>query len=236
MCSNYEPVTASDRLLAFFGVVRGDNELPFEFQKQAWPTALAPFIRLDQNGRRRIEAGRWGLLPHFAKELAYGRRTYNARTETVATLPSFKDAWKRGQRCIVPAESVFEPCWETGKAVRWRIQQPGGVPMGIAGLWADHPTLKDGSGEPVLSFTMLTVNADGHPVFQRMHKPGDEKRMVVILAPDDYDHWLTCDHDEARRLCRQWLGPLDASPAPLPPRKSAAKKGEPSPDDSGDLF
>ena len=98
-----------------------------------WPTGLAPFVRLaeDGSGNRRVDDGAFGLLPVFAKELAYGRKTYNARTETVAKLPSFRSAWKQGKRCIVPAECIFEPNWETGKAVRWRIHQPGEVPMGL---------------------------------------------------------------------------------------------------------
>lgn len=198
MCSNYKPVTRLDHLVSFFGVSRDFTEPPPEWDPEIWPLRLAPF---------------------FAKETAYGRKTFNARTETVAILPSFRDAWRRGQRCIVPAEAIYEPCYETGKAVRWRIEQSGGVPLGIAGIWTEHPTLTRQDGTPLMSFAMLTVNADGHPVFQRMHAPQDEKRMVVILHPNDYDRWLTCSLDEAPSYFRQWLGPLYAYPKPLPPRK-----------------
>ena len=135
MCSNYRPVTRIDRLLTFFGVERGRDEAPAD----VFPLGLAPFIRLAPHGEdasgRTVEDGIFGLLPSFASEIAYGRRTYNARSETVARLASFKDAWARGQRCIVPAECFFEPSWESGKAVRWRIGQPGDVPMGIAGIY-----------------------------------------------------------------------------------------------------
>lgn len=182
MCSNYVAVTRVDRLLTFFGVERNPNEPPPEFDAEVWPLGLAPFIRRagEGSGSRAIEEGGFGLLPHFAKELAYGRRTYNARSETVHELPSFREAWKRGQRCVVPAEAVFEPCYESGKAVRWRIGQPGDVPMGIAGVYTRHPTFKDKHGKPLFTFAMLTVNAEGHPVLKRMHKPTDEKRMVCI--------------------------------------------------------
>lgn len=229
MCANYEPVAASDRLLAFFGVVRGADELPFEFQQQAWPTGLAPFIRLDRSGQRVAEGGHFGLVPHFARELVYGRKTYNARSETVASLPSFRAAWARGQRCIVPAEAIHEPCWETGKAVRWRIQRPGGVPMGIAGIYVEHPTMTGADGRPLLSFAMLTVNATGHPVFGRMHRPDDEKRMVVILDGEDYDRWLTCSRDEATAFFRPWPGALEAAPDPLPARKPGGPMRAPPP-------
>jgi putative SOS response-associated peptidase YedK len=220
MCSNYETVTRADRLLAFFGVVREGKEPPLV----TWPTGLAPFIRLaeDGSGKRRVDDGAFGMVPPFAKELVYGRKTYNARAETVAKLPSFRNAWRRGQRCIVPAEAIFEPYYETAesKPVRWRIQQPGEVPMGIAGIWETWSNPE--TGENVFSFAMLTVNADGHPIMSRFHKWVEEKRMVVILAPEEYDPWLTCSIADAPKFFKQWMGQLDASPAPLPPRAKKA--------------
>lgn len=221
MCSNYRAESRIDHLVSFFGVVRDKHEPPAEFNSEIWPLGLAPMIRLDEKGRRRVEAGQFGLVPHWAKEVAFGRRTYNSRSETVATLPSFRDAWKRCQRCIIPVEAIYEPCYESGKAVRWCIEQAGQVPMGVAGIWVDHPTLTRNDGSPVLSFSMLTVNANGHAVFQRMHGPEDEKRMVVILHPDNYDTWLTGSTEEAADLFQQWRGALEAYPKPLPPRKSS---------------
>jgi putative SOS response-associated peptidase YedK len=220
MCSNYRPVTRGDWMLTYFGVERDfGKELPPE----AWPTGIAPFIRLNELGKRMVDAGHFGLLPHFAKEIAYGRRTFNARSETVHKLASFRAAWARAQRCIIPAEAVYEPCWETGKAVRWEISQPGRIPFGIAGIFSSW---RDPSGKETPSMSMLTVNAEGNPVFQRMHKPGDEKRMVVILRPDEYDDWLTCSVDEASRFFRQWTEQLEAQPKPLAPR---TKRTEPQP-------
>ncbi|MGO4394440.1 SOS response-associated peptidase family protein [Variovorax sp. M-6] len=108
------------------------SRLPSPFSPD-WLRSSAWSKTVQEN--RRVDDGAFGLLPYFAKELAYGRRTYNARSETVATLPSFRDAWRRSQRCVVPAEAILEPSYETSKAVRWRIQQPGEVPMGIAGIY-----------------------------------------------------------------------------------------------------
>ena len=100
--------------------------------------------------------------------------------------------------------------------------------MGIAGIWFRHPWMKDKAGEAVLSFAMLTVSGAGHIVFQRMHKPDDEKRMVLILDPAEYDRWLQCPVEEASTFFKQWQGPLDAFPAPLPPRgKPKPAAGEP---------
>uniref|UniRef100_UPI003752E0FA SOS response-associated peptidase n=1 Tax=Undibacterium sp. TaxID=1914977 RepID=UPI003752E0FA len=129
----------------------------------------------------------FGLVPHWAKEATFGRRTYNARSETVHEKPTFRDAWRKGQHCIVPAAAIYEPDWRSGKANATRIQRTDGKPMGIAGLWADC-TLP--SGEKINSFTMLTLNADDHPFMRNFHKPDDEKRIVAILPEDSYDDWL----------------------------------------------
>lgn len=199
-----------DRLLTFFGVERDRDELPTD----VFPTGLAPFIRLAEPGsaNKIVQDGAFGLLPSFAKEVAYGRRTYNARSETVATLPSYRDAWRRGQRCIVPAEAIFEPSYETGRAVRWRIGQAGAVPMGIAGIYSRW---RSPDGQLLYSFAMLTVNADDHPLMRRFHKPQEEKRMVAVLDPVDYDAWLQCRPSDAPAFMQQWNGSLIAEADPL---------------------
>lgn len=220
MCSNYEAVTRADRLLSFFGVVREGDEKPVI----AFPTNMAPFIRLGENGsgHRRVSEGAFGLLPGFAKELVYGKKTYNARSETVHRLPSFRNAWRMGQRCVIPAEGIYEPYYETpeSKPVRWRIQQHGEVPLGIAGIWEKWV---DADGREFFSFAMVTVNADTHPIMSKFHKHGEEKRMVIILDPEEYDEWLSCPVHEAPKFFRQWMGPLDTFPAPLPPRPKKEK-------------
>ncbi|MEO6623731.1 MAG: SOS response-associated peptidase family protein [Burkholderiaceae bacterium] len=214
MCANYQPVTRMDRLLTYFGVERKPDDVS---PPEIWPLGMAPFIRLHEegSGNKVVEDGVFGLLPHFAKELAYGRRTYNARSETIHQLPSFRDSWERARRCIIPAEAIFEQCYETGKAVRWCIRQPGDVPMGIAGLYRPW---RGPDGRLLWTFAMTTVNAAGHPVYERMHAPGEEKRMVTILHPQEYDRWLLCPPAEAVTFFTQWHGPLEAFPAPLPPR------------------
>ena len=220
VCSNYLPVTRSDRMLKFFGIARERDELPADL----WPLGLAPFIRIaeDGSGNPVCDDGVFGLLPHFAVEMAQGRKTYNARTETVARLPSFRDAWRKAQRCIIPAEAIYEPNWESGVSERWIIRRPGEVAMGIAGIYTRwHDTQH---GRELFSFAMLTVNADGHPVMQRFHRPGDEKRMVVILPEADYGAWLACPVAEAAGFFKQYMGPLDAQAAALPGRMPKAPK------------
>jgi putative SOS response-associated peptidase YedK len=235
MCANYQPVTRMDRMLTFFGVERDRDEVPHD----VFPTGLAPFIRRaeDGSGNKLVADGAFGLLPFFAKEIAYGRKTYSARSENVAKLPSFREAWRRGQRCIIPAESIFEPNWETGKAVRWRIGQHGDVPMGIAGVYEKW---RSPEGVEMYSFAMLTVNADTHPLMNRFHRPGEEKRMVVILHPTAYDDWLACPIGEAQRFFTQWAGELLAVPDPLlrAPRTISGKVivPPPRPPETNELF
>lgn len=212
MCANYHPVTAQDRLLSYFGVRRPPGEVPPE---SAFPGYLAPFILRERHRielQRETRLGLFGLIPHWSRDLAIGRRTYNARSETVHEKPSFRDAWRFGRRCIVPAEAIFEPNYESGRAVRWRIFRKDGQPMGIAGLWG---VWRGPDGRELLSFTMLTVNADAHPLMNRFHRPGEEKRMVVILDEAEYDAWLDCPPERMREFLRPYPADLlDARPDP----------------------
>ncbi|MBM3974756.1 MAG: SOS response-associated peptidase [Planctomycetes bacterium] len=217
MCSNYRAPTDMGRMQRHFAAALDLPPPPGE----TWPLDRAAVVRAaDGPGTARdATLGQFGLLPHWAKEPSFGRSTYNARSETAATKPSFRDAWRKGQRCVVPADWIYEPCWETGKAVRWRIARADGAPLAIAGLWSRwQPT----QGEPVVTFTMLTVNADGHELMQRFHKPGDERRMVVVLEGDEIDGWLTAPAAMMAAWMRRCPAErLVAAADPLPPRPRA---------------
>ncbi len=148
---------------------------------------------------RQAKLGVFGLIPAWAQDPKIARHTYNARSETVAAKPSFRDAWRRAQHCIVPAEAIFEPDWRSGKAVAQRIGQHDGQPLGLAGLWS---LWRDSLGTDLYSFTLLTVNADAHPFMSQFHKPGEEKRMVVVLPPERYDDWLQSGPAQAMDFLR----------------------------------
>jgi len=121
-------------------------------------------------------------------KLEWARRTYNARSETVAEKGAIRLAWAAGQRCILPADAIYEPSYESGNPLRWRIAKAGGLPMGIAGIYT---AWTNPEGKEIFAMSMLTVNADDHPFMKRFHAPGHEKRMVVILEPSDFDGWLS---------------------------------------------
>jgi len=91
------------------------------------------------------------------------------RFDEIATKPSFKDPWRFGKRCVIPAWSFDEPNRETGRNVWWRFRRADGTQWGIAGLW--NTWTDKATGELIPSYTMLTINADAHPLMRRIHKP-----------------------------------------------------------------
>lgn len=173
MCADYTP-SRKEQIEKSFRAGYPLLNLPPE----AWPGYMAPIVRgyHEVPGDLEMTPVMFGMVPHWADH-KLARQTYNARTETVASKPSFRSAWKCKQFCIIPAANFFEPNYETGKPVRWRIERADGAPIAIAGIWEYRPA------DQLLSFSMLTINADGHPLMQHFHKPDDEKRMVMILEP-----------------------------------------------------
>lgn len=208
MCSRYRPTDEAVLAQHFMATWR-HAPAQGELKPEAYPGYKAPFIRRPPElssgdeavPMREAVVGLFGLLPFWAKDTKLTKSTYNARSETVATKPSFREAWKRGQHCIVPAAAIYEPDWRTGKHIPTRISRADGNPLGIAGLWERW---KSPAGEEVHSLTMLTVNADSHPFMRDFHRPEDEKRMVVILHESQFDAWLDAPAAESMEFMRQF--------------------------------
>ena len=202
MCSHYESVKDRETLKSHFSI----DTIPEGMKEDLWPSYLGTFVRNTEAGTdREMLLGSFGLIPHWSTDTKIARNTYNARSETVAEKPSYRDAWRLGRRCIIPADAIYEPDWRTGKAMPSRISRVDGKPMGIAGLWTGWKTP---DGEILRSYTMLTINADTHPLMQLFHKPTDEKRMVVILPDDQYGNWLSCVGEESREFLREYPAEL----------------------------
>ena len=205
MCSHYQGVKDQERLRRHFGVAAPADP----GREDLWPGYVGSFIRrhplagVGDEAVPPLEAltGMFGLVPHWSADTKIARHTYNARSETVVVKPSFRDAWKHGQHCIIPAEAFFEPDWRSGRAVATRIASADGAPLGLAGLWSRW---RSPQGELVHSYTMLTINADNHPLMQQFHKPGEEKRMVVVLAPQLYQAWLAAPQAKAHDFLAAW--------------------------------
>ena len=179
MGSHYQGIKERERYVKQFGFMPPTDEGKFD----VWPCYVANFLRRHREAdvgdeavpTREAMSGIFGLFPHWATDAAMGRRIYNARSETVAVKPSFRDVWKNGHHCIIPAEAFFEPDWRTGKAVTTRIARADGEPMGIAGLWSSWKSPKG----VVHSFTMLTISADSHDLMCQFHSKGSMNHRLV---------------------------------------------------------
>lgn len=219
MCNRY--VTPSQAEIERLWHI-GNRNQPRWWEAAVHPRAAGPFVRAH-NTERELVVGQWALIPHFAKSAKLTYQTNNARSEELASKASYRQPWQRGQRCIIPAMSFDEPCWETGRNVWWQFQRSDGTPWGLAGLW--NTWTDPGTGEVLESYTMLTINADEHPLMRRMHKPdpkkpatAQDKRSVIPIEVSDVDCWLTGSVEEASSLLR--LAPENifaAKPFEVPP-------------------
>ena len=195
MCINFTATRNNPWVKEHFKLDLPAGDYPLE----AYPGYLAPLVvKSHQTGRVACGLAKFGLIPSWAKDDKISRHTYNARSETVHEKPSYRAAWKQRRYGIALVDNFFEPNYVTGKAQRWRIELGSHEPFGIASIW---DTWTDpNTGELVTSFSMLTVNADEHPVMKQFHKPGDEKRAPVILAPTQFDEWLSADQSHAAEM------------------------------------
>jgi len=194
MCVQYLTTVNTDWVKARF-----DLDLPASTVHDVFPTYPGIIILKSHiTQRTAIGPARFGLIPSWAKDDGFGRKTYNARSETVSDKPSYKHAWTQRHYALALAEAFYEPCYESGKAVRTKIQQVNREPMAIASIW-DTWTEPE-TGELIVSFSMLTIEAGKHPLMNRCHKPEDEKRTVVPLRPELFHDWLNATPDTARSL------------------------------------
>ena len=197
MCTNFTPTRKAPWVKAHFGIDLPTSDYPAE----AYPGYAAPIVVKSHNsGRVACGLARFGLIPSWAKDDKISRHTYNARSETVIEKPSYRNTWKQRKYAISLLDNFYEPSYESGKAERWKIELADKEPFGIASLWE---TWTDPiSGELVTSFTMLTVNADDHPVMNQFHRLGDEKRTPVVLSTSQFDQWLSADETQAKAMMK----------------------------------
>ena len=168
----------------------------------------------ERTRQRVLVPAQWGLVPHWVKSASDAKlrapKLVNAKSDTASTGTAFRDAWLAGQRCIVPMVAFYEDDWRTGKAVPTRIARVDGKPMGIAGLWSRW---QGADGEVILSYCLLTVNANNHALLRRYGQSGSEKSMPAILNEGAYDAWLTARPEKAKEFMRQYAAQwLTANP------------------------
>jgi putative SOS response-associated peptidase YedK len=142
-------------------------------------------VVFDREGKRVLDEFRWGLIPRWAKDPAIGNKLINARAETVASLPSFRDAFKQ-RRCVIPATRYYEWQRAGSRKIPHSIARPDGAPMSFAGLWEVWRDVT--TGELVYSCVIITTEANA--ALARIHD-----RMPVILPDDAIAAWLEPDAD-----------------------------------------
>ncbi len=154
---------------------------------------------------RALVTAQFGLVPHWVKSASDGRlralKLVNAKIDSLTTGTAFRDAWLNGQRCIIPLHSFQVDDLRPGKALPTRITRIDGMPMGAAGLWARWT---GDEGETIISFAMITINANAHELMNRYGQPGNDKAMPAILNEGAYDAWLQAKVNKAKEFLRPY--------------------------------
>jgi putative SOS response-associated peptidase YedK len=178
MCGRYATTRGAGDLAALFEAAP-DPDLPaLRPRYNLAPTDPAPVVRTSRRRDGRVlSVGRWGLLPHWARDRRAAARMINARAETVQTTPAYAAAFA-SRRALVPADGWYEWQRRDGARQAYFLTARNGSVLALAGLWSrwgDHG---------LLTFSVVTTAAAGD--LAAVHD-----RMPLVLAPDDWDRWLT---------------------------------------------
>lgn len=209
MCGRYDLSESPAAIRAEFQV----PEVPtFRGGADLRPTQMLPIVRLDRDVHRECVLARWGLVPHWAPDLKFGSRCFNARSETLAKAPAFRSAL-RSRRCLVPLNAFYEWSGPPGRRLRHRIAPEGRELFALAGLWE-----RWGQGdEQVDSYTVITCPAN--EAIAAIHG-----RMPVILDGADREAWL---EEPRAELLRPYRGRLVISGlSEMPPRAAPVERDE----------
>lgn len=173
MCGRFTITHPNEALAALFDAVPG-NDLPDAPRFNICPTNAVAVVTSAGSGRR-LQAMRWGLIPPWFKAPNDGPLIINARSDTVATKPAFRES-VRQRRCIIPASGFYE--WTEGPAksrLPFYITRADGQPMALAGLWQAWGDM----------LTCAVVSTEAGPGMAGIHD-----REPVILNPQDWPLWL----------------------------------------------
>ena len=213
MCNRYrlEHKTIDDFVRDFselkIPLVFADGAVPnLPSRRDIRPTNKAVIFRpmdpISPSDGLEVVQARWGLVPFFSKAIDRRFLCTNARSETVATTPSYRDPFKR-RRCLVAADGYYEWTGEKGAKTKWLFTRTDGAAMIFPGLW-DSATI---DGERLESFTMLTC-APG-PDQANYHD-----RQPVVLEPEQWASWLDLSADVASLLNGSIAGSIHVEVAP----------------------
>ena len=190
MCGRFVITSPPAALRQMFGYADQPNFPP---RHNIAPTQPIPVVILE-NGGRHFRLMRWGLVPAWITDAREFALLINARAETVAEKPAFKNAMKR-RRCLIPADGYYE--WHAARNRKRPhfIHRRDGVPIGLAGL---AETWIGPNGEELDTVAIVTAPASAD--LSALHH-----RVPVTIAPGDFERWLDCgahDVEEAMALLR----------------------------------
>jgi putative SOS response-associated peptidase YedK len=217
MCGRYSMTRPVDAMQALFDFDERPNLAP---RWNIGPTQTAPVIRRGDDGRRHLAALRWGLVPGWMKDLSFGAKAHNARAESAAEKPMFREAFRK-RRCLVPADGYYEWAEVGRKKQPYRFVAVDGSLLAFAGLW-ERWRPQAGEGEAIETFTIITTppSAEVEPICDRM---------PAILAPEDWAAWLdpASSPDRLQAMLKTWPdGRLSAYP--VTPKMNAVAFDDPS--------
>ena len=180
MCGRFAFYSPAEATAALFGATGG---VDLKARYNIAPTQFIAGIREDEECGRALARFRWGLVPFWAKDPSIGNRMINARAETVAEKPSFRNAYRK-RRCLILADGFYEWHTESGVKVPYYISLESGEPFAFAGLW-EHWESKE-TGEVLETATIVTTEANDY--LSQLHH-----RMPVVLEPNTADRWMGGD-------------------------------------------
>lgn len=190
MCGRFALKTPTSELASRFKL---DETVDIAPRYNISPGTEIPTIRHSPEGKRVMHLLRWGLVPHWAKDPSIGAKLSNARGETVAEKPSFRDAFKR-RRCLIPADGFYEWKAEGRQKQPYFFSMKSGEPFALGGVWESWRA-PDGS----ILRTCCLITTGPNEIMLPVHD-----RMPVIVSPDDYAAWLTGEADDALELIRPY--------------------------------
>jgi putative SOS response-associated peptidase YedK len=171
MCGRYA-LHANPEVVALQFALGGAPD--FEPSYNICPSSEILVVREDRDARRVAARFRWGLVPHWAKDPAIGNKLANARGDTVADKPAFRDAF-RMRRCLVPASGFYEWHSARGRKSPWYVRPLDAPLFGLAGIAAFWKGL----------YSVSLITTEPNEVMQPIHE-----RMPVIVPPERYNQWL----------------------------------------------
>lgn len=179
MCGRFTALFSPAELAEVYGVDGVEALALRPSRYNVCPTQEVLAIREDSSGRRLVSPLRWGLVPHWAKDLSVGTKMINARSETVHEKPAFRSAIKT-RRCIIQGSGWYEWAAVSGKKIPYYFTRRDGTPCSFAGIWE---IWRAPEGELIETCSILTT--DANELVRSVHD-----RMPVLLAPEDFGPWL----------------------------------------------